>query len=132
MPNDEQAIRDLITTWMEASARGDIQTVLGLMDEDVVFLVPGQLPMRGREAFASASKSMADQQMQIDGQSEVQEIRINGDWAYCWNRLSVTITAPNKDPMRRQGYTLTIFKKNSENRWVLFRDANLLGPPSKE
>ena len=40
--SDEQAIRKLIATWLSASAAGDTQTVLSLMADDVVFLVPGQ------------------------------------------------------------------------------------------
>lgn len=54
--NDEQAIRDLIATWHKASAAGDLTTVLKLMAEDVVFLVAGKPPMRGRDAFATGFK----------------------------------------------------------------------------
>jgi len=39
MSTDEQAIRDLVALWHSATAKGDIDTVLGLMAEDVVFLV---------------------------------------------------------------------------------------------
>ncbi len=40
--NDEQQIRDLIATWLRASASGDLPTILDLMAEDVVFLIAGQ------------------------------------------------------------------------------------------
>ena len=36
MSPDEQAIRALVATWMEASATGDLDRVLELMDEYVV------------------------------------------------------------------------------------------------
>jgi ketosteroid isomerase-like protein len=42
MERDEQAIRDLIATWLAASKAGDTKTVLNLVADDVVFLVPGQ------------------------------------------------------------------------------------------
>ena len=29
-------------------------------------------------------------------------------------------------PMRRSGYTLTLFRKEPDGRWVLFRDANMV------
>ena len=38
MNRDEQEIRQLVTTWMEATKKGDIQTVLSLMSEDVVWV----------------------------------------------------------------------------------------------
>jgi hypothetical protein len=52
MQSDEQEIRQLVATWMEATKAGDADTVLSLMADDVVFLVAGQPPMgflRARE-----------------------------------------------------------------------------------
>lgn len=53
MLNDEQAIRDLVKKWMVATQAGDIETVLSLMTEDVVFLVPGQQPFGKDESWGS-------------------------------------------------------------------------------
>ena len=55
MTEDEAAIRQVVETWMTASRKGDLETVLGLMTEDVVFMVPGKEPF-GKEAFAAASR----------------------------------------------------------------------------
>jgi uncharacterized protein (TIGR02246 family) len=55
MSTDEQAIRDRVALWHSATATGDIDTVMGLMAEDVVFLVAGRPPIRGRAAFAQGS-----------------------------------------------------------------------------
>ena len=44
MPSDEQEIRQLVATWIAATKVGDIETVLSLMAEDVVFLLPGRPP----------------------------------------------------------------------------------------
>jgi uncharacterized protein (TIGR02246 family) len=52
---DEQQIRDVIETWVKASREGDLATVMNLMTEDVVFLTPGNPPMR-REEFEAGSK----------------------------------------------------------------------------
>jgi uncharacterized protein (TIGR02246 family) len=124
MSNDEQAIRDLISTWMRASAENDLQTVLRLLAEDVVFLVPGHPPMRGRDAFAASFKGLG--KAHIEGKSEIQEVQVSGDWAYCWTQLTVTMTPPGGAPMRRTGPTLSILRKQPDGSWVMFRDANLL------
>src|ERR1700686_1175489 len=47
MPDDEQAIRRLIATWISATNAGDTDKVLALMADDVTFLIPGQPPKRG-------------------------------------------------------------------------------------
>jgi uncharacterized protein (TIGR02246 family) len=42
MTDDEAAIRQVVETWMVASRKGDLETVLALMTDDVVFMVPGR------------------------------------------------------------------------------------------
>jgi uncharacterized protein (TIGR02246 family) len=123
MSDDERAIRDLVATWMAASKAGDQDTVLGLMTDDVVFMVPGREPF-GKAAFAVASKGM--QGMRIEGTSDIVELQVLGNWAYLRNRLNVTITPPGGPPTTRSGYTLTILRKEPDGRWRLARDANLL------
>ncbi|MDB6020189.1 MAG: ketosteroid isomerase [Pedosphaera sp.] len=124
--SDEQQIRDLVATWLRSSAAGDVATVLSLMAEDVVFLVPGQPPMRGREAFAAASRAM-EGKFRMEGNSEIQEIQISGDLAYCWTRLSVTVhPLPSGAAKRRSGHTLSVLRKQPAGNWVLIRDANML------
>lgn len=127
---DEEAIRDLLTKWLRATSAGDLQLLASLMSEDVVFLAPGQPPLRGREAFAHAFRS-ALQHVRIDASSEIQEIRVAGDMAYCWNHFSVTTTSLNGDaPKYRKGYTLTILRKTRAGTWVVTRDANMLAADS--
>ena len=76
--SDEQEIRHLVATWMAATKAGDIETVLSLMAEDVVFLRPGHPPMIGKAAFAAAAGAQSDQgPPKFDGtQSEIQEIKV--------------------------------------------------------
>ena len=57
--SDEQAIRDLVARWLAASKAGDLDTVLSLMADDVLFMVAGQEPF-GKAAFAAASVLAAD------------------------------------------------------------------------
>jgi uncharacterized protein (TIGR02246 family) len=123
MTDDEREIRQVIETWMRASREGDIATVLSLMTEDAVFMVPGREPF-GREAFAAASNAMAG--MRIEGTSESVELQVLGDWAFSRSHIDLTIFPPDREPVRRSGYTLTLFRKGAEGRWRLARDANLL------
>jgi uncharacterized protein (TIGR02246 family) len=122
MTSDERAIRDLIATWMQASQKGDVATVLGLMTDDVVFMVPSREPF-GKEAFAAMSQAM--QGARIEGTSDIRELSVLGDWAYLRNYLTVTVTPPGGTAVRRAGYTLTLLRKQ-DGRWLLARDANLL------
>jgi uncharacterized protein (TIGR02246 family) len=128
MQNDEQEIRQLVATWMTASKAGDVDTVLSLITEDVVFLQPGQPVMRKADFAEQSKKQVGPNAPTIDGNSETQEIQICGEWAFMWAKLSVSITPPGSaKPMKRSGHTLTIFRKQN-GQWKLARDANLLVP----
>ena len=122
MRDDEQAIRDLISTWISASNAGDTQKVLSLMADDVVFLVAGQKPMRKAD-FVVSQTALKD--VAMEAKSEIQEIRIFDDWAYIWTKLTVVMTPPGGRSVTRAGNTLSILQKPN-GKWVLFRDANML------
>jgi uncharacterized protein (TIGR02246 family) len=123
MTDDERGIRSLIDTWMSATKAGDVRAVLSLMADDVIFMVPGQKPF-GKEAFAATSEKMTN--VRFDGRHEIQELEILGDWAYLRNYLEMTMTRAGESPVHRSGHTLSIFRKQSDGRWVLSRDANLV------
>ena len=123
MTEDERAIRQLVSTWMAASQAGDVETVLSLMADDAVFMVPGQEPF-GKEAFAAAARGMRN--VRMEGTSDIRELTVLGDWAYLRNHLVVTVTPPGGQPVRRAGYTLTILRKTPAGQWLLARDANLM------
>ena len=123
MNDDEKAICDLVEKWLAATKAGDVATVLTLMADDVLFMVPGREPF-GKQAFASGAAAMKG--FQFEGTSEIQEIKVLGDWAWVRNRLKVTITPPAGAPTIRSGYTLTVLQKKPNGNWVIFRDANLV------
>lgn len=123
MTEDERAIRALVDSWIAASQDGDLSKVLSLMTEDAVFMVPGREPF-GREAFAAASDAM--KHVRMESRSEIEELKILGDWAYLRNYIEVAMTPPGGTAVRRSGYTLTILRKDADGKWRLARDANLL------
>jgi uncharacterized protein (TIGR02246 family) len=95
-----------------------------------VFLLPGQPSMIGKSAFAAAAGAQSQPSPQFEGTTEIQEIKVIGDWAFMWTKLKVVVTPPGGAPITRAGHTLSILKKQS-GRWLLARDANMLSPVQK-
>lgn len=128
MLSDEEQIRELVHTWHSATKAGDIGTVLSLMTEDVVFLVPGRPPM-GKAEFAALSQvSHGSPRPTLESAAEIQEIQVSGDMAYIWVKLSVTVNPPGTElPIERAGHTFTVLRRVG-GKWLLARDANLLAP----
>jgi uncharacterized protein (TIGR02246 family) len=123
MSPDERAIHELVDTWMKASRAGDTDTVLSLMSDDVIFMVPGREPF-GKQTFAANSRSMDG--VRLEGSAEIRELKVLGDWAYLRNFIEITIIPPGGAPVRRSGFTLTVLRKEPDGHWLLARDANLV------
>ena len=126
MTRDELAISRLVAQWHSATAAGDVDAVLGLMAEDVVFLVAGQPPMKGRGNFEKGLRTLLSTH-RLESTSDIQEIYVSGDLGYCWSVLSVrVIPLSGGDGMERTGSALSILRKQASGAWLVVRDANLL------
>lgn len=124
---DEREIRELVRHWMESTQQGDVDRVLEMMTDDAVFLVPGQPPM-GKPQFERQARALAGSGgATIAGKSQIEELTVCGDWAFARNHLTVTMTPRNGSPQTREGYAMTLFRKQG-TAWRLARDANLLTP----
>jgi len=126
MNADEEAIRALVAKWHRATAAGDVDAILRLMSDDVVFLVAGQPPLKGRDAFENGLRNLlAAHRIQSTG--DVQEVSVSGPMAYCWSILNVEVMPLAGDgAVRRSGSALSILRKQPGGNWVIIRDANLL------
>jgi ketosteroid isomerase-like protein len=70
--------------------------------------------MQRREAFAAAIR-LALGQVRIEGKPDIQEICVAGDYAFCRNQLSLTVTPLQGGPaQRRVGPTLSVFRKEPD------------------
>ena len=124
MSPDERAIRQMIDAWMAATKAGDIDKVLSLMTDDVVFMTPGRPPF-GKKEFAENSRGMAGQ-VTFDGRAEPLEVVVNGDWGYTRVKLDITVTPKDGEAKKRAGFAMSIVRKASDGRWQIARDANLV------
>ena len=55
---DEQQIRELMAEWRRLTAEGNLDGLLSLLTDDVVFLTPGNPPIT-RERFAKGFQAFA-------------------------------------------------------------------------
>jgi uncharacterized protein (TIGR02246 family) len=126
MHPDEQAIRDLVQTWLKASSAGDIDQVLALMSDDVVFHTPAREPF-GKEEFAAAARD-SQAKVRAEGSADVKEVWVSGDMAYCRTHLTITLRTRDGEEIKRlSGHALSVLRKQG-GRWVIARDANLVAP----
>lgn len=127
MRPDEQAIREVHSTWIGAVNSGDLGRLLDMVTDDVVFLNPGEECV-GQDGF-STKFSAAHQQLRICCVSELMEVVIAGEVAYTRSRDSLTVSPrAGGEESRLVGYRMTVYRKQPDGRWLLARDANVLSP----
>jgi uncharacterized protein (TIGR02246 family) len=130
MGPDERAIRAVHATWIEAVNAGDLDRLLALMADDVVFLNPGQAPL-GRDGF-SAHFSAAHRQVRLRCLSELEEVVVVGEVAYTRSRDALSVTPrAGGETTRLAGHRITVYRKQPDGRWLLARDAHTLSPVEK-
>jgi uncharacterized protein (TIGR02246 family) len=118
MEADEQAVRELHANWINAVSAGDLDHLLGLMAEDVVFLNPGKEPF-GRDGFPAGFLE-AHQRALIRCISELQDVTVVGDVAYTWAKDSLSVTPrAGGDAAHLAGHRLTVYRKQPDGRWLL-------------
>lgn len=127
MGSDEQAVRAVHSNWIEAVNAGDLDRLLGLMADDVVFLNPGQAPF-GRDGF-SPGFSAAHQRARIHCSSELEDVVVVGSVAYTRARDALSVV-PRSGGVAVQlaGHRLTVYRQQADGRWLLARDAHTLTP----
>ncbi len=126
MTSDEQAIRAVIADWVRASAAGDVNTMLSLLADDMVFIVPGQPPF-GKKKFKAAWDGPMKGAIVVPD-ATVEEVLISADFGCTRTRLAVRITTPDGNSSSAKGYAMTLFRRQPDGRWLFARDANLLAP----
>lgn len=123
--DDRQVIRDSVQRWLAASRKGELSTMLELLADDVLFIVPGKEPF-GKGAFAAANQQQM-QDVEMDATIDIKEIEVAGAWAWMRSFLEITFTRDGKTA-KHSGHILTIWQKRSDGRWVIKRDANFVKP----
>ena len=125
MTDDVRQIRDLVDSWIAASNAGDVSALMKMMTDDVVFMTPGRPPF-GKAEFVADSERMKG--VAIEARAELQEIEVFGPRALIRNHIQVELTSADQAPKRMSGYAMTVLRKETDGRWRVARDANLVAP----
>ncbi len=112
--SDEKAIREIWSTYSAARVAGDADTWLGLWDTEGKRMAPGA----PAAAFAEFSKGIPAKFAQSQPPSmsiDAEEVVIIGDWAFSSGNFKVG--------EKVDGKFLTIFRRQDDGSWRIYRDA---------
>src|ERR1700760_4978607 len=109
MRSDEQVVRELHSTWIDAVNAGDPARLLTLMADDVVFLNPGREPL-GRDGFPAVF-SAAHRQARIHCVSELEEVVVVGEVAYTRSLDSLSVIPTGGGEEKLAGHRMTVYRR---------------------
>ena len=109
--------------YVTAINSNNLETLLGVLTEDVVFMAAHEAPMVGKaavkpwlEGYMAAFKTQWDK--------PVKEFVVNGEWA--WERYSYTSTdtpVGGGDAVVDTGWGLVIYHRDADGQWRVARDS---------
>lgn len=109
--------------YVKAINSNDLEMLLGMLTDDVVFMAPNEKPYVGKEAlkpwlegYLAAYKTHWDK--------PVEEFVVSGEWAF--ERYSYTSTdtpLAGGDPIVGTGWGFVVYHRDADGKWRVARDA---------
>ena len=90
--DDAQEIRRLSESWVAATKAGDVERLLALVTDDVIFLPPNAPEIRGKPAVEGVYRMFFAQFGSVEQTPSIDEIQVVGDWAFSWGTDALELT----------------------------------------
>jgi len=119
-----RAIEDANAKFIDALTRGDSAGYVANYADDAVVMSPGAPAHRGRgEIGAAAVKQMQSAKVSSEKATTV-SVDVAGDYAIETGTFEVTVTPKGGKPTHGTGKYLTVWKKQPDGSWKIYRDIN--------
>ena len=106
----------------DALARADTTVLLASYTEDAVTMMPGYPAWRGRSEMAANGSKFFETVKLSDVKFNTTDVDIAGDYAIETGTYEMTVTPKGAKPMADKGKYLTIWKKQADGSWKIYRD----------
>ena len=127
-----QAIEQANANFTQAVKQGDTVAMVANYADDAVMMMEGTPAWHGRSEIAkqiiTAFKPMKGAQVKLT----TSQVDIGGDYAIETGNYETTVTPPGGKPMTERGKYVTVWKKQADGSWKIYRDVgNSDAPPPK-
>lgn len=128
--HDRERMLAISSEWLDAYSNGDLDGIMALMHDDAVVMPHNQATSRGlaeiRDYFATRIG-----RPDVTFRDDLQEIRINGDWAYVLGAFELEVPAAGADqtPYVHRGRYFVLYERVGED-WKMLRDIDNAAPKS--
>jgi ketosteroid isomerase-like protein len=132
---DNEAFKAIVEdTWITYSAAmnaGDADLWISLWDQNGVQMPPNAPAVYGRQVIKERIRKGYQSTDYKEFTINLEETQVAGDWGFARGTYSLSLTPrAGGDTLFYEGKYLTIFKKQADGSWKIFRDCfNSNAPP---
>jgi len=123
-----QAIEQANAKQADALNRGDSTGLVANYADDAVLMFPGEPPWRGRNEIGANGVKLIRSAKFSDVKLNTVSVDVAGDYAIETGSFEWTVTPKGGKPMPDKGKYLTVWKKQADGSWKVYRDIQQLRP----
>lgn len=128
---DLDAIKRLDEEWGVAVRAKDIDRILDLITEDVVFMPANSPSVSGKAAVREIYQDFLAK-FSVEQTFHPQEIPVAGDWAFSWgNDMLILTPVSGGPPIQVEGGGMSIMRREPDGSWKFARGINNFSQPPK-
>lgn len=123
----EEALGEAGMVWNNAIKAQDWEALRSLYTDDAVLMTQGQPKIEGADAILSFLQRIPNAGGTVDFAFDNEEVVVEGDLGTVTATYLMTISFPERDPIKVAGRSLLIYKWQ-DGEWKLWRDIDNLAP----
>ena len=126
-----QAIDQGNAKLVDALQRADSAGLATSYDDDAVTMMSGMPAWRGKADIMTQGKAMLQQVKLSDIKFNTTSVDIGGDYAIETGTYEMTATEKGEKPVPDKGKYVTVWKKQADGSWKIYRDISNTDIPPK-
>jgi uncharacterized protein (TIGR02246 family) len=133
---DPAAVRAIIdqtnAKMADALQKADTAAIMAIYSDDAVVMMAGQPAWNGKAGIRQSGTEMLNAVKFSDIKFTTSSVDVAGDYAIETGTLQLTLTPKGGKPMPDKGKYVTVWKKQADGSWKVYRDiSNSDNPPPK-
>ena len=118
-----KAVEETFATYTAANVKGDVDLYLSLWDENGVKMSPGKPAIFGKKAIGEGKRKSAEKWTYVSQNVKVEETQLFGNFGFARGTYTTSSKATSGGATSEaNGKFLTIFKKQADGTWKIYRD----------
>ena len=128
------AVAEIFDTYSSANMKKDVDAWIALWDDEGIKMSPNRLAIYGKSAIEEMKRKKSQNPGDMTQSIELEDAQVSGsgDFGFAHGTFTTTVKPKGGGAAKtKEGKFLTIFKKQADGSWKIYRDSVSLNPAAK-